>query len=49
MKKKEGKSRKRTRKGSNAENVKREMSDEELLPLRLKNKINKQKTRSNVS
>ena len=49
MEKKEGKSGKRTRKGSDHENKKREqMSDEELDQLRLRNKLNKQKSRSNM-
>ena len=49
MEKKEGKSGKRTRKGLDQENKKREqMSEEELDQLRLRNKLNKQKSRSNM-
>ena len=48
--KKKGNSGKRTRKRSDQENKKREqMSDEELDQLRLRNKLNKQKSRSNMS
>ena len=51
MEKKEGKLGKRTRKGLDQENKKKQeqMSDEELDQLTLRNKLNKQKSRSNMS
>ena len=50
MEKKEKKLGKRTRKGLDQEKKEREqMSDEELDQLRLKNKLNKQKSWSNIS